>query len=51
MPFDLEPSGQDPAAPICPSCGVTALPGAALGLPVDFACDHADCPAFGERVT
>ena len=37
-------------APICPSCGVTALPGRALGLAVDFACDNADCPAFGERV-
>ncbi len=46
------PSGnaEEGRAPICPTCGVTALPGDAVGLPVDFACDNADCPAFGERV-
>ncbi|GEM_PF-3748260 len=37
-------------APICRWCGVTALPGAAVGLAVDFACDNPDCPAVGERV-
>lgn len=38
-------------APICPACGVTALPGSAVGLPVGFACDNPDCPDFGEPVT
>lgn len=43
-----EPGG----APICPWCGVTALPGAAAGRPdVAFVCDEADCPGFGEPVT
>lgn len=37
-------------APICPACGVTALPGSAVGVDVDFVCDNADCEAFGERV-
>ncbi len=47
---DLDPGTDGNAAPLCPSCGVTALPGSALGLPVDFACDNAGCPAVGERV-
>ena len=38
-------------APICSACGVTALPGSAVGVAADFACDNADCAAFGERVT
>lgn len=37
-------------APICPSCGVTALPGSAVGLSVAFACDNPDCPDYGEPV-
>jgi hypothetical protein len=38
-------------APICPYCGVTALP-AELSNVVDpgFACDNAECEAFGERI-
>jgi hypothetical protein len=38
-------------APICPYCGVTALP-AELShvLDTDFLCDNADCDAYGERV-
>ena len=38
-------------APICPACGVTALP-AELANVVDpgFVCDNADCDAFGEPV-
>jgi len=38
-------------APICPSCGVTALP-AELSHVIDsgFVCDNAECDAFGERV-
>jgi hypothetical protein len=38
-------------APICPYCGVTALP-AELShvLDTDFVCDNADCDAYGERI-
>jgi hypothetical protein len=38
-------------APICPYCGVTALP-AELShvLDTEFVCDNADCDAYGERV-
>ena len=39
----LEP---DEGAPICPTCGVTALPGEAG----NFVCENPDCPAFGEPV-
>ena len=37
-------------APICPWCGVTALPGEAVGRDEAFVCDNADCPAHGEPV-
>jgi hypothetical protein len=38
-------------APICPFCGVTALPaGLAHVIEVGFVCDNADCVAFGEAV-
>jgi len=37
-------------APICPWCGVTALPGSAVGSTADFVCDNADCEAVGEPV-
>ena len=38
-------------APICPSCGVTALP-AELSHVIDsgFVCENPDCDAFGESV-
>jgi hypothetical protein len=38
-------------APICPSCGVTALP-ADLSHVVDspFVCDNAECEAYGEVI-
>jgi len=38
-------------APICPYCGVTALP-AELShvLDTDFVCDNAECDAYGERI-
>jgi hypothetical protein len=38
-------------APICPACGVTALP-AELANVLDpaFVCDNADCEAYGEHV-
>jgi hypothetical protein len=38
-------------APLCPSCGVTALP-ADLAHVIDtrFVCENPDCEAFGEVV-
>jgi hypothetical protein len=38
-------------APICPSCGVTALPADASNV-VDsaFVCENPDCDAFGDAV-
>lgn len=38
-------------APICPSCGVTALP-AELSHVLDsgFVCDNAECDAYGEAI-
>jgi hypothetical protein len=38
-------------APICPFCGVTALP-AELSHVIDsgFVCDNTDCDAYGEPV-
>lgn len=38
-------------APICPYCGVTALPAELSNvIDSDFLCDNADCEAYGERV-
>ena len=38
-------------APICPYCGVTALPAElAHVIDTEFVCDNADCEGFGERV-
>jgi hypothetical protein len=38
-------------APICPSCGVTALPAETSDV-VDpgFVCENPDCDAFGDTV-
>jgi hypothetical protein len=38
-------------APICPSCGVTALPAETSNV-IDsvFVCENPDCDAFGETV-
>ncbi len=38
-------------APICPACGVTALPAEGLDVvdPV-FVCENPDCEAFGDAV-
>ena len=46
-----EASDEEGRAPICPYCGVTALP-AELShvLDTDFVCDNADCDAYGERI-
>ena len=38
-------------APICPDCGVTALPGATANvIDTAFICDNPDCDAYGETV-
>lgn len=38
-------------APICPACGVTALPAEAANvLDTSFVCENPDCEAFGEAV-
>ena len=38
-------------APICPSCGVTALPAETLNV-IDsaYVCENPDCDAFGDTV-
>ena len=36
-------------APICPACGVTALPADGL-LETRFVCENPDCDAFGDEV-
>ena len=41
----------DGRAPICPACGVTALPAAPLPtVDPDFVCDNDDCPEYGQIV-
>lgn len=47
-----EPEEEDEGrAPICPWCGVTALPGETANvLEPGFVCDNAGCEAFGESV-
>jgi hypothetical protein len=42
-----EPEGD--RAPICPYCGVTALP-SELGT-TEFVCENPDCSAYGDVVT
>lgn len=38
-------------APICPSCGVTALPADTSNvLDSTFVCENPDCDAFGDSV-
>ncbi|MDQ3147279.1 MAG: hypothetical protein M3R01_10190 [Actinomycetota bacterium] len=38
-------------APICPGCGVTALPAETANvIDAGFLCENADCEAFGESV-
>ena len=42
---------EEDRAPICPACGVTALPGELANvLDTHFVCDNADCEVFGETV-
>lgn len=38
-------------APICPACGVTALPGELAHVAdTTFVCDNAECDSYGEVV-
>ena len=42
---------EEDRAPICPHCGVTALPAdAAHVIDTRFVCENPDCEAFGEMV-
>jgi hypothetical protein len=47
--FDEYDDGDDGRAPICPTCGVTALPADARGA-TRFVCENPDCESFGEAV-
>lgn len=50
--FDDEDDGADVGrAPICPECGVTALPGEApTQTGSGFVCENPDCESFGDEV-
>lgn len=51
MTGGLEDCADVGRAPICPYCGVTALPGdLANVIDVHFVCDNADCEAYAEVV-
>ena len=39
----------DDVSPICPHCGVSALPPEAMGEP--SMCENPDCSAFGEPIS
>ena len=42
---------EDGRAPICPDCGVTALPSdTANVIDTGFVCENPDCEAFGKRI-
>jgi hypothetical protein len=47
----MDDDTEENRAPICPFCGVTALP-AELAYVVDprFVCENPDCDAFGDEV-
>jgi hypothetical protein len=47
--FDEYDDGDDGRAPICPTCGVTALPADARGA-TRFVCENPDCESFGDPV-
>jgi hypothetical protein len=41
----------DDRAPICPYCGVTALPADTSNvIDTEFVCENPDCEAYGDRV-
>lgn len=44
-------SDDEGRAPICPACGVTALPAETANvLDATFVCENPDCDAYGEPV-
>ena len=48
---DLGEDGESGRAPICPECGVTALPAdPSYVIDTRFVCENPDCDAFGEEV-
>ena len=53
--MDVVSPQKDPGverAPICPACGVTALPASPSNvIDPEFVCDNADCEAYGETVS
>ncbi|MHB1138844.1 MAG: hypothetical protein ACYC2O_07790 [Microthrixaceae bacterium] len=47
----LDDRERDERAPICPACGVTALPAdPAHVIDTRFVCENPDCEAYGEQV-
>jgi hypothetical protein len=49
--MDQWDEGDAQRAPICPSCGVTALPADTSNvIDTAFICENPDCEAFGEPV-
>lgn len=49
--WDDEGAGDGDRAPICPACGVTALPRETSNvLDATFVCENPDCEAFGDEV-
>ena len=49
MSWDLV-DGDDGRAPICPACGVTALPMEGGAEELRYVCENPDCEAFGDEV-
>ena len=49
--FDDWAGALEDRAPLCPWCGVTALPADASNVvDTEFMCENPDCEAFGELV-
>lgn len=49
--MDLVDEADIERAPICPACGVTALPAESPNpTPTGYVCENPDCEAFGEVV-
>lgn len=47
---DRQRSRRERRAPICPACGVTALPVPSAGPDGGFRCENPDCELFGDEV-
>lgn len=48
--MDADRTRRERRAPICPACGVTALPQEVAGPDGGFTCENPDCELFGEEV-